>query len=366
MKIESLEVRACLETRRGQGVRLRGAAVQLAYIVVTLRTDEGISGTSLGFGGRRPEAAAHIASVARDLLLGRAPLERLGVWREYRRLDRWWNLFPIWAYGPIDVALWDIAGKAAGLSLRDLIGWCRTEVPTYASSLVLDDLDEYVEEALAVKARGLHGYKVHPPGPVSRDLAVYAAVREAVGDHFALMADPVAAYSYEEALRVGRALERLGYEWFEEPLPDNDVMGLRRLSAALEIPVVGTETLGGAPQVISDYLARGVVDVVRGDVSWSGGITGLLKIAAIAEGFGARCEVHTAIYHPLEVANLHALCAIPNATYFELLWPLDPYRASLATPLDIDDKGMARPPTGPGLGMELDWERIEGSTVLIT
>ncbi len=201
---------------------------------------------------------------------------------------------------------------------------------------------------------------------MSRDVAIYAAVREAVGDDFALMADPVAAYSYEEAVRVGKTLEQLGYEWFEEPLPDRDVMGLQRLSAALELPVVGTETLGGVPEVISDYLARGVVDVVRGDVSWSGGITGLLKIAAIAEGFGARCEVHTAIYHPLEVANLHALCATPNATHFELLWPLHEYRASLATPLEIDTKGMARPPTGPGLGIELDWDRIDGSTVLMT
>jgi len=161
-------------------------------------------------------------------------------------------------------------------------------------------------------------------------------------------------------------LEHLGYEWFEEPLFDTDAIGLKKLAEALNIPIVGTETLGGRPEVIADYLSRGVVDIVRSDVSWGGGITGLLKAASTAEGLGARCEVHTSIYHALEIANLHALCAIPNSKYFEVLWPFEDYAVGLKGALDIDADGMARPPTGAGLGIELDWDIIDESTVATT
>jgi L-alanine-DL-glutamate epimerase-like enolase superfamily enzyme len=228
---------------------------------------------------------------------------------------------------------------------------------------VLDGVEDYVAEALAVKARGLHAYKVHAAGRVDEDLQVYSAVREAVGDEFKLMCDPVAAYSFDEALRVGRVLEGLGYIWYEEPIFDSDAIGLRRLAEALDIPVVGTEVLAGSPEVIADYLSRGVVDMVRGDVSWKGGITGLLKIAGVAEAFGVQCEVHTAIYHALEAANLHALCAIPNSRYFEVLWPLEDYAFGMRGALDIDDAGIAHPPVGPGLGIELDWDLIDNATV---
>ena len=366
MKITGVEVRACsIAHDRGRALKLRDGKVQLGFVVLTVRTDEGVDGSSFGFGGRSPVAAAHIMAGVRDLLVGRDPLARTGLWHEYRYVDRWWNVFPIWAYGPVDVALWDIAGKIAHQPIYELLGWCRDAVPTYASSMALGSIDEYVGEALAVKARGLHGYKVHPVGNINEDLKTYTAVREAVGDDFALMSDPVAAYSFDEALRAGHALEDLGYQWFEEPLFDGNAIALKRLADALDIPVVGTEVLAGGTEAITDYLSRGVVDVVRGDVSWKGGITGLLRVAAVAEAFGTRCEVHTAIYHALEVANLHVLRAIPNSTFFEVLWPLDDYAFGLRGALDIDADGMARPPSGPGLGIELDWDLIEDSTVAV-
>jgi L-alanine-DL-glutamate epimerase-like enolase superfamily enzyme len=344
----------------------RDTGAQLGFTVVTVHTDEGITGTSLGFGRRFPVAAAHVVAGARDLLVGKDPLGRAALWHEYRNADRWRDLYPVWAYGPVDVALFDIAGKLAGQPVYELLGWYRQSVPVYASSGILASVDDYVAEALAVQAKGLRGYKIHPGGRVEEDLLVYAAVRDAVGDDFPLMCDPVAMYDFDEALRVGRTLERLNYAWFEEPLRDENSIGLKRLSDALEIPVVGTEVLAGAPESVADYLARGVVDAVRGDVSWKGGITGLMKLASLAESLGARCEVHTAIYHPLEIANLHALCAMTNSSYLELLWPLEGYAAGLVGGLDIDADGYAHPPTGPGLGVELDWDLIEDATIATT
>ena len=136
------------------------------------------------------------------------------------------------------------------------------------------------------------------------------------------MADPVAAYSHEEALRVGRELERLNYYWLEEPLFDVDFHGLRKLTASLDIPIIGTEVLAGSHYSTAECIATGVVDMVRTDVSWKGGITPVMKTAHLAESFGVKCELHTTIYHPLEVVNLHCCCAISNCEFFELLYPL--------------------------------------------
>ena len=108
MKITSLDVRACsISTSRSRPIKLRDSTVQLPFLVLSIHTDEGITGTSLGFAGRTPLAAAHLAAAARSFLIGRDPFERIALWNEYRHHDRWWNLSPIWIYGPIDVALWE-------------------------------------------------------------------------------------------------------------------------------------------------------------------------------------------------------------------------------------------------------------------
>src|SRR5579875_2787093 len=121
------------------------------------------------------------------------------------------------------------------------------------------------------------------PGDYDFDLAAYRACREAVGPEFKLMADPVAAYNHEQALRMGRELEKLNYYWFEEPLFDVDFNGLRKLASHLDIPICGTEVLVGHHYSTAECIATGVVDMVRTDVSWKGGITPVMKTAHLAE-----------------------------------------------------------------------------------
>jgi L-alanine-DL-glutamate epimerase-like enolase superfamily enzyme len=262
-------------------------------------------------------------------------------------------------------ALWDIAGQAAGLPLYRLLGAYRDRVPIYASLFVLESPDLYAKQALEVKARGWHGYKLHPPGKVDLDLAAYRACREAVGPDFNLMADPVAAYSYEEALRVGRELERLNFYWFEEPLPDVNFHGLRKLTTQLDIPICGTEVLAGSHYTTAGCISGGVVDIVRTDVSWKGGVTPVMKTAHLAESFGVRCELHTTIYHPLEIVNLHCCAAISNCEFIELLYPLASMNIGMKRPIDIDAEGYARPPEAPEIGVEWDWDFIDNCTVKI-
>ena len=166
-----------------------------------------------------------------------------------------------------------------------------------------------------MKNRGWHAYKLHPPGRYDFDLRAYRLCREAVGPDFPLMADPVAAYNHEQALRIGRELEKLGYRWLEEPLFDVDYHGLRKLAAQLDIPICGTEVVAGHHYSAAECLATNVVDMVRTDVSWKGGVTAVMKTAHLAESFGVQCEIHTAIYHALEIVNLHCCCAISNCEY---------------------------------------------------
>lgn len=370
MTITEVEIRACspgaIATAEGgavDGAKLRGGAAP-EVVVISLKTDEGITGVSFGSGGLDARITARAFAQVRPFFLGRNPMAREQNAQEFRWFDRRWNHSPIYAYGPYDVACWDIAGIKAGLPIHELIGTAADRRAVYVSSMFLPTVEEYVAEALDVKARGIRGYKVHPPAPTSLDLEVYAAVRDAVGPDFPLMADPVATHSYEEALRVGRFLESLDYRWFEEPVYDYDVQSLIKLRQKLDIPIAGTETIAGGAQLTAQFIASGAVDIVRTDASWRGGITSSLKTARLAEAFGMSCELHTTIYHPLELANLHLALSMTNTGWLELLYPIEDYAFGLATPLDIRD-GYAYAPTTPGLGAVYDWDAIDDATVEI-
>jgi L-alanine-DL-glutamate epimerase-like enolase superfamily enzyme len=182
-----------------------------------------------------------------------------------------------------------------------------------------------------------------------------------VGEDYVLLSDPGPVYSFEQALRMGRELERLGYDWFEEPLYDENPHQLRELTRALDIPICGTEVINKHPYSVAECISTRVVDIVRADVSWSGGVTAVMKTAHLAEAFGVRCEIHTAIYHPLEIINLHCAAAMQNCAYLELLVPESFFAFGLKRPLAIE-KGMAVLPEDPGLGLEYDWDFIDNAT----
>ena len=107
----------------------------------------------------------------------------------------------------------------------------------------------------------------------------------------------------------------------------------------------------------------GVVDIVRADVSWKGGVTPVMKTAHLAESFGVRCELHTTIYHPLEVVNLHCCAAISNCEFLELLYPISYMDFGMKRALEIDAHGYARLPEAPGIGVDWDWDFIDNCTI---
>ncbi len=167
MAISSIEIRVCRNTRAAMSdseMRIGGKST-FDFLVVTMKTSEGLAGASFGFAGRGAEMAGEIAASAlKPFFMGKDPLAREKHWQDFRVHDRWWNHVPIYSYGPFDICLYDIAAKAAGLPLYKLLGVYRDKVPTYASSFVLPKPEDYARQAVEIKNKGWHAYKLHPPG----------------------------------------------------------------------------------------------------------------------------------------------------------------------------------------------------------
>lgn len=349
----------------GIGLRHEGISFMesLAEVpVVRILTDEGIEGNGFISLTASGVATGQYLSSLKPLLLGENPLDRERLWHKLWSISRLLHL-PQPALGAIDVALWDIGGKVANLPIYQLLGAYREKVRAYASTMQLTSVDAYVEQALQWKEKGYTAMKLHVEGIPERDLVVCRAVRKAVGDDMTLMHDPVGLYDHGQALRVGRELEELNFYWYEEPLPDTDIHGLIQLSNALDIPIAGLEDLPGNFYTAAQYITSGALDIIRGDVLLKGGITSLKKMAALAEAFGVKCEIHLSLSPVMNAANLHVACSIRNCDFYESFVPEEVFNFGVKEDIEIDKQGYAHVPKAPGLGMEVDWDYINQHTI---
>jgi len=332
--------------------------------VVTIKTDEGVEGHSfLGSASQgADEFAAQVLQRLKPLVMGRNPLDIGAIWGDLWSRNRVVDARSICA---VDVALWDIAGKVAGLPIHRLLGTYREKVPAYASSAAMKHPQEYVDEALGFRARGWQAYKIHPNGDPKQDLAICAAVKEAVGDSMVLMLDSMWAYTYEDALRVGLAIQEMDYFWYEDPLAEDDIYGYVKLKQKLNIPILATEYSPGGLYGYTSWILQSATDMLRGDVALKAGITPMLRIAHLAEAFRMKCEIHHGGNSLNNVANLHITMAIPNCDYFEVLQPDSAQKHGLVQDIAVDGEGYVHAPTGPGLGYEIDWDLIERNKIAV-
>ena len=265
----------------------------------------------------------------------------------------------------VDVALWDLAGKMSGLPIHSLLGIFRHQILVYASSEQHDSIDYYVEQALAVKARGLHGYKIHPTQHWREDIATCEAVRSAVGDNFALMLDSRSAYDFGEAVKVGRAINDLGFLWFEDPLPTTGLYNYAKLTAKIDIPVMATEFPAGWIDDYAPWITNKATDILSGDLMIKGGITSLLKIAHLAEAFAMKLEIHHGSNSLNDVANLHVQISIPNTTFMEVLLLHEAWWHGLVEEITIDTDGFAHAPQKPGLGYDINLDPVGRNKIAV-
>ncbi|UUX94967.1 enolase C-terminal domain-like protein [Aquabacterium sp. J223] len=332
--------------------------------LLQVHTDEGPVGRAFIGSPTSPAEfdVQRLIDVLKPIVMGQDPLqrERLGrlMWGRVRAAS-------VRTVGAVDTALWDIAGQAAGLPIHALIGGYRRSLPAYASSPARDDIASYCEEALHWKSRGVTAYKIHAPHPWRQDIAVCEAVRRAVGDDHVLMLDASWSYDYPTALRVGRALEALKFHWFEDPLGEWSIPSYVKLRQKLDVPLMATELPFAGFDTYAPWLMAQATDFLRGDVAFKGGITTMLKTAHLAEGFGMNYEIHHGSNSLNNVANLHVAAAIHNCEYFEVLLPDANNKHGLVQDLEIDGQGQVHVPDGPGLGVEVDMDRVRRQQVAV-
>lgn len=264
----------------------------------------------------------------------------------------------------LDECLWDIVGKALKMPIYKLIGAYREKIPAFASTQSYGSVEDYVRVALECVENGFKAIKIHPPRYWKRDIEVCRAVRDAVGEEVTLMLDPFHAYTREEALKVGREIEKLNFYWYEDPIPTTDIDGLAELCRSLDISVLTGENVHDIYSY-AEIIRRNAADGLRClDVN-VGGITGMLKVAHLAELFGMKCELHSWGHPWQQVAHLHIMLSIKNCDFFEMPFPIGIFDQGTRDVVRIDREGYVHAPRKPGLGIDVDWDEIRGRTIRV-
>jgi len=285
---------------------------------VTIHTDEGISGSSDTYFGRvaaSPAVLAHLIEgelapeiIDTDPFLIRGIRDRLWRLTDYHGTTG----LALFGIAAIDLALWDLMGKALGQPVWRLLGATRERVPAYAMVgwLELDD-DGLRRVCTTAMEQGFRGVKMKVGGgSLAEDVHRIEVVRDTIGPDAALMVDANQVFVVAEALRRGAVYEEMGCAWFEEPIRADDTDGHVSLAQKLRIPIATGENRYGITQ-FRDLIARGGVGIVQPDLRRAGGLTECMEIGLMAHGFGIPYASHGG------GAHLHLLAALPNTLYME-------------------------------------------------
>ena len=341
---------------------------QRGSCIVEIETADGIVGWGECY-GPSAVAKAYIETQFGPRIVGRDAFDVEVIWEDlYNRIkDYGGKGMAAAALSGIDIALWDIVGKACGRPIHKLIGGAhRTEVTCYATGLYFIDMDrlieEAVEEAQGYVEEGFTAVKMKIGlGDPKLDIRRVAAVRDAVGADIRLMVDANHCMTVPQAIRIGRELEKLDIEWFEEPISPEDVDGYVEVTRALDMAVAGGEnemTRWG----FRDLVVRKAMDIVQPDVCAAGGISECRKIATLAAAHGVECVPHAWGSVIGVAATLHFLAALPDQPpsfrpvppMFEFEQCENPFRDLLAKEPIVQQRGKVQIPTGAGLGIEID------------
>src|SRR5215813_5726613 len=329
--------------------------------IVRVETDQGVTG--IGSGDLMVGFAGH-----EELFIGQDPL---AIERHYRVLS---NIdFHYGRCWPLDLALWDLAGKITGQPCWKLLGGLSNRVRAYASSGTLRDPGAMAEAAERYLERGFPALKLRfHRGDWRDDVKALEAVRARVGRRLELLVDcnqgwrlpwdTEAPWTLKDAVAVARELERLGIYWMEEPLHRGDYTGMRALRESVDIRIAGGEMTRQAHE-LRELIVQGCVDVLQPDVALVGGITGLRRVALMAQEHNIVFTPHTWTNGMGVVANTHlvaGLCQVPfvEFPYDPPEWSLDRRDFIMEQPLTADRKGWLTLSDAPGMGYTLDEQRL--------
>lgn len=355
-----------------------GPISDTASAVLTIETDAGVSGSVVTRVADGNEAI--LDRFVRPNVIGEDPLCTEKLWYKIYKWQRLGGgLLTDRVLATVDLALWDLKGKAAKLPVWKLLGGYRSKILAYGSTMCGDDLegglatpDDYARFAeWMVGTRGYKAVKLHgwmPPVPgapdVKKDYKACAAVREAVGPDIPLMLDPHHFYSRTETLWLANKLAELDFRWMEEPMEEASISSYKWLTKNTPLNILGPETMTGKHWTRAEWVKQDACDLIRTGCWDVGGITPAMKVANMSESFHMSCEVHGT-----GASNLSVALAVPNTSFYErgLLHPFIDYEVPKEYQNRIDDEmdadGYVHGREEPGLGQDLNWEYIDANLV---
>jgi L-alanine-DL-glutamate epimerase-like enolase superfamily enzyme len=354
----------------------KGSIYRVAKFAVIIRTDDGCQGEYVTQWCGTPSTCAQAKMLA-PKLIGREAEHREGIYDDMKRELR---QFDHMGQGPLDIALWDWAGKQLGCSISTLLGGYRKRLPAYASTYHgdrnggLDSKEAFAGFAQQCYDLGYRAFKIHGwnDGDAREEAANVLHVAKKVGDKMTLMLDPACELrTFADAVYVGHACDEGGYFWYEDPYRDSGVSAFahKRLREMIKTPLLQTEHVRGV-EPKADFLIAGGTDFLRMDPEYDMGITGGMKIAHLGEAFGIDVEVHAC-----GPAHRHVMGAMRNSNFYEvaLVGPDCPnavppvYACGYSDLLEsIEPDGCVLVPDGPGLGVIYDWEFINANITNVT
>lgn len=369
-KVENLGLGVRGAAGVGNMIYQAGGTLEASRFAVKICCDDGAQGEYVTHWVGTPSTLGQVNMLAPNLL-GRDPEQRELIYDDLKREVRAYDHM---GHGPLDIALWDLAGKKYGVSVAKLLGAFRTRLPTYASTYHgqtesggLDSPEAFADYAEECKAAHFKGFKIHGwhEGDARKEAANVLGVRERVGDDMYLMLDPACQLrTYLDALYVGHACDEAGYFWYEDPYRDSGVsaFGQQRLRERLKTPILVSEHVRGLEQK-ANFLLAGGCDMIHCDPEYDMGITGAKKIAHFCEALGLDIQMHAC-----GPAHRAVVASLRNTHLYEMAL-IGPGMANVVPPVytcgysdqaeDLANDGCVPVPEGPGLGVQYDWSFIE-------
>lgn len=345
-----------------------GARLPMTNFIVVIETDDGLRGEyGPAHGGKKAMLAQ--ASMLAPMLPGWDIDDHEALFDAMKRAQRQWGFLGV---GVLDCALWDLRAKRVGLPVAAMLGRVRSRLPSYVSTLHGDRNGPLISKEafadFALEAKRLHfaGFKIHGwvEGDPREEAENLLHVRAAIGPEMALMIDPACELkTFADTLYVGRACDEAGCFWLEDPCRDAGISQHmhKKLRQMIETPILATEHVRGI-EPKADWIANEATDFVRADPDLDLGITGCMKIAHIAEGFGLDVEIHG-----VGPAHRQCMAAIRNTNFYELALvapgvrnPVPPIHVcGYSDQVEaVGPDGCYPVPDGPGLGVTHDWDYI--------
>ena len=330
--------------------------------ILRLYTNDGVEGVAGVWNAASYEYDRYTAESLRHLLpilINRDPRDR-----EKLMFDLRPRVFPLppGAMALIDISLLDIAGKLAGQPIYKLLGGTTNRIPSYASTPMYDSVEAYMEKVDEFLENGFKAVKFHTWCIAKDDLKLANEARRRF-PNVTFMLDVENNYSIADSKTMASALSELDFEWFEAPLPDCDIIGYRELTSAFKIPIVPSGNWVQDLTLFEECLRTNTWSRSRSDITIMGGISLALQAMSMSKQLAMKCELMSWGYTLAQAANLHVMLAAGNCSYFEQSHPYDLFEFGMEDVIRTGADGMVIGPEKPGLGVSVDWERMNSRVI---